>query len=61
MTKHTMYQSETDGRWCVVNLPDHHRNGDLLPPPQATDRWFDNEDEAKQELARRIDRKEDGT
>ncbi|MCX6539115.1 MAG: hypothetical protein NT151_09315 [Acidobacteria bacterium] len=58
MARHTMYQSSVNEKWCVLDLPDDYSDGQPFPPPRTTDRWFDTEDEARQELLQRLDRQE---
>jgi hypothetical protein len=44
-----------DGRWVVIDLPDHYREGQPLPPPRVGDRQFETKAAAEVELLRRID------
>jgi hypothetical protein len=53
MPKRAIYQRKVDGKWAVIELPDHYKDGDRLPLRRSTDQWFDLRDEARAELLRR--------
>ncbi len=40
--------------WVVISLPDEFKQGDGLPPPRPSDRYFATQDEAWAELKRRM-------
>src|SRR5579872_1011155 len=52
MPKRAIYQRKVDGKWAMIELPDHYKDGDRLPVRSSTDQWFDARDEARAELLR---------
>ena len=52
---YTLYRGAASKPWCVVEMPDSGTRDDVLPPKSFTDRWFDTLEDARAELARRLE------
>jgi hypothetical protein len=48
-----IYLNERTNEYCVVDVPDDFRVGDLLPRPSSADRCYASQNDALRELDRR--------
>ena len=52
---YAIYRGAASNRWCVVELPDDWSREETLPLKGFADAWFDTLEDARAELARRLD------
>ena len=52
---YALYRGVASNQWCVVEMPNDWTREEVLPRQGFTDRWFDTLEDARAELARRLD------